>query len=472
MEKHFLGGFFWAPIPVKRYQNTSGFGADIGKKDLQKAPKAMSIVKEDRQAFGILLGDNIDLNEAFQYPITSVPLSLANPDSTLRQGQKHTLRNHLIEISKSAEATPPSNARWIIDTMALIRTAKTKNTYKDFFEQIIRLSIPKENLCPLSVEFINDIYKQISCKNCTRKERGNEGVRIYLQSVDQVMMTGKDWLMFFGNLENKQNLLNLFATYLQDFVIQNNKLPIWYNKINETFQNVGGLNVKKFDCNHEEADTRMVLHALREDTNVVIISKDTDVLILLVYAYALKNISKKWFMKIDYDKYINIEKIVKTLGLNVAMNIPKIHAITGCDSTSFFYGVGKIKVLKKCIDNPDKLQELASLGIEKTITAKTISSVQRFIQFMCYSGKDDEDLVETRVRLYKKMKVKSSQSLPPDPKSIEQAIKRIHYQLYSWMQVDKNIVTELLLEENGWIVNAEDNSVTPLWFKGMFCSIY
>ena len=25
LKKYYLGGFFWAPIPVKRYQNTSGF---------------------------------------------------------------------------------------------------------------------------------------------------------------------------------------------------------------------------------------------------------------------------------------------------------------------------------------------------------------------------------------------------------------------------------------------------------------
>ena len=27
LKKYYLGGFFWAPIPHKRYQNTSGFAA-------------------------------------------------------------------------------------------------------------------------------------------------------------------------------------------------------------------------------------------------------------------------------------------------------------------------------------------------------------------------------------------------------------------------------------------------------------
>ena len=28
LKKYYLGGFFWAPIPHKRYQNTSGFAVE------------------------------------------------------------------------------------------------------------------------------------------------------------------------------------------------------------------------------------------------------------------------------------------------------------------------------------------------------------------------------------------------------------------------------------------------------------
>ena len=41
-----------------------------------------------------------------------------------------------------------------------------------------------------------------------------------------------------------------------------------------------------FKSNHEETDTQIIQHVLQEDTKVVVVSKDTDVLILLVYAYA------------------------------------------------------------------------------------------------------------------------------------------------------------------------------------------
>ena len=53
-------------------------------------------MKEDKQTFRVMLGKEMDLEEAFRYPVTTVPLSLAFPDSTLRKIPKHYIRNYLI----------------------------------------------------------------------------------------------------------------------------------------------------------------------------------------------------------------------------------------------------------------------------------------------------------------------------------------------------------------------------------------
>ena len=62
------------------------------------------------------------------------------------------------------------------------------------------------------------------------------------------------------------------------------------------------------------------------------------------------------------------------------------------------------------------------------------------IQTVCYSGKEEEGLTETRVRLYKQMETKSFQFLPPDEKSILQAIKLIQFEVYYWSRVDEAII--------------------------------
>ena len=55
--------------------------------------------------------------------------------------------------------------------------------------------------------------------------------------------------------------------------------------------------------------------------------------------------------------------------------------------------------------------------------------VEKLIQTVCYSGKEEDTVTDTRVRLYKQMNIKTSQSLPPDEKSMLQAIKSIHYEV-------------------------------------------
>ena len=70
------------------------------------------------------------------------------------------------------------------------------------------------------------------------------------------------------------------------------------------------------------------------------------------------------------------------------------------------------------------------------------------------------------------MKIKTFQSLPRDEKSMLQVIKCIHYQVYYWLRVDEAIITDILLQDNGWIVDNEDEEVRPLWFTGTFSFLH
>ena len=94
--------------------------------------------------------------------------------------------------------------------------------------------------------------------------------------------------------------------------------------------------------------------------------------------------------------------------------------------------------------------------------------VEKFIQTVCHSGKEEDSLTETRVRLYKQMNIITSQSLPPDKKSMLQAVKSIHYEVYYCLTVDEAIVSDILLQNNIWIIDSKNEEVCPLWFTGMF----
>ena len=83
---------------------------------------------------------------------------------------------------------------------------------------------------------------------------------------------------------------------------------------------------------------------------MVVVSKDTDVLILLVWAYAKHEIKTKWYMMYEQGKYADIGKIVEFFGKEICLALPAFHSLTGCDTTSYFFRVGKGRVFKKLLN--------------------------------------------------------------------------------------------------------------------------
>ena len=104
-------------------------------------------------------------------------------------------------------------------------------------------------------------------------------------------------------------------------------------------------------CNHKEADVCLLFHSSKVDSDVVVVCKDTDILTLIIWAYSKLNITNKWYLKYSHEKFADIRKACSYLGKRYFLNLPKIHALTGCDTTSYFYRVRKIKILKKYLVN-------------------------------------------------------------------------------------------------------------------------
>ena len=80
--------------------------------------KKIDIIKEDKQAFGLLVGEVSTPSEALEYPLTSVPLALADPDRSLRsQSTKSTFRNEIIELSDALKfnLNNLSTVDWYVD---------------------------------------------------------------------------------------------------------------------------------------------------------------------------------------------------------------------------------------------------------------------------------------------------------------------------------------------------------------------
>ena len=267
---------------------------------------------------------------------------------------------------------------------------------------------------------------------------------------------------------NTSNLISVITTCLLSGSVEGIRIPLFFTRRDECWKYHQSNLIRLPDCNHEEADTKLIFHALREDTDCVVVARDTDVLVLMVYAYAKHRIRRNWYMKYSAGKYANIGKIVQYLGNTVALKLPFIHCITGCDTTSYLYGVGKTKVLNKCLRQPKVLSLLSSLGVSSGEPTR-YQDIVKFIQTVMYSGHIGESLVETRVRLYEKQKVKSSLTLPPDPDSMKQIIMRVNHQLYYWRNCDISLLEAIPLHGNGWTVDVDNDGnrrVVPVGHNG------
>ena len=113
---------FFASIPKSKIRT--------GLEKVKVKNNTLDVIKEDRQAFGILVGKVQTPSEALKYPLTTVPLALAEPDQALRQqSTKATLRRLLYEKSDSIIKETPDEADWLVEGMAAVAVLQRQETF-------------------------------------------------------------------------------------------------------------------------------------------------------------------------------------------------------------------------------------------------------------------------------------------------------------------------------------------------------
>ena len=86
----------------------------------KKESRKLDILKEDKQAFGLLVGKVSTPADVLAFPLTTIPLALADVDKTLRsQTTKAVLRNHIIETAKAVKSKleTEDTVDWYVDGM-------------------------------------------------------------------------------------------------------------------------------------------------------------------------------------------------------------------------------------------------------------------------------------------------------------------------------------------------------------------
>ena len=189
-------------------------------------------------------------------------------------------------------------------------------------------------------------------------------------------------------------------------------------------------------CTHEEADTRIFLHAedmsKRGYTDVVIRSPDTDVEVIAIH-FQQRISARLTFVSGTKDKLriVDVPALVNKLGSDVCAALPGLHALTGCDSWSAFFGKGKKTALGVIQNDQEICKGLALLGVSQTVSASLHSSCEQFTIHLY--GSTAADINTARFELFCKKNLQS-QSLPPTADALQKHVERVNHQVYLWKQ--------------------------------------
>ena len=244
-------------------------------------------LKADRNVMQSLVcayasGRTVDLSNIVQHELMSAPISLAETSGSLRTGNQALLAECLTEtVDCSSHINANRSSLLLIDGQALIfamgkpESCRTFGDSSDnFIHRVHTLSFNFDR-----IDIVFDRYNH---------QLDSVGQRQHVQFV-RLLKAEKFhylWSNFISLSENKSNL----TAFLSNEQIMSEKIDktvvVAGGFVDEmkARSNDGTLILDCFKAAHKEADTRLVLHAINNEAeNIVVLARDTDVLLLLLF---------------------------------------------------------------------------------------------------------------------------------------------------------------------------------------------
>ena len=202
--------------------------------------------------------------------------------------------------------------------------------------------------------------------------------------------------------------------------------------------------VFELDSNQEETDTRVVVYAHYAATHgyksVQVRSPDSDVYFILLHH------APRLSIQILFDtgsgnkkRLMNITEQAGEFGKKHSESLLSLHALTGCDTTSCFKGIGKIKPIQVLKKYPEFEDYLVALGEDWELDEISFRGVENFICHL-YGVKRFVEVDKLRYHMLQKKcnnsgvidpkKIVDLGALPPCQSSLRQHVIRTNFQVY------------------------------------------
>ena len=334
--------------PIKR--NSLALFRNPRCKTTSKQGKKIKTLQNNVALFGQLYVSmqtrDSDLAEFFAHEIQSFPPSLSDFGKLHLPSTKSDL---LRCIEQPEESEPPSTYDCkVMDGAVIVHSLPTNVcTFHDYADRIFIPYLEKQVQSASRLDVVWDIYTPHSLKESTREKRG-KGVR---RKVSGETKLPGNWMDFLRDSMNKKELFAFLTSKVAQFSWPPDKAV--YVTSEQGVVSIGD-NSAMQNCNHEEADTRIVVHVLHALTHgaktILVRTVDTDVVVILAGTFhdlvATQPLAVIWVafgMSKNY-RFYHINAICASLGEPQSRALPVFHSFSGCDTISSFNGKGKKSV--------------------------------------------------------------------------------------------------------------------------------
>ncbi|KAJ8043846.1 hypothetical protein HOLleu_11123 [Holothuria leucospilota] len=380
-----------------------------------------------------------DMNQFFQHENHPFPPSLSD-NGRLRFAKKSDL---LTKLEQTNQNDPPSSFDVkVLDGAAVVHLLSTNNvsTFDEYADKVFVPYIKAQLDNSKRVDVVWDTYINTSIKESTREKRG-EGARRKVEGKNAIPGNWKD---FLRDSKNKQELFAFLTDKIAMTTCPDDK---------EIFITSGrsvigaGCNHRMMECDHEEADTRIMVHVQDALENGSIVCQvrtvDTDVIVILIgkfhHLLTLNPDANIWvaFGTGKHFSFFHVNEICMALGDDTSVALPVFHSFTGCDTTSAFYRKGwRHTQLFKL------LERFVVVLYDKTSNLESINEARR--ELFCQKNRPMENI-------------------PPTLDALLQHSKRAAFQAGIWTTSNLTIQESPTPEGWGWTRCGDNQRWVPVW---------
>lgn len=427
-------------------------------------------------------GLQLDLKELMTYPLTPVPYSLATGDGYIAKTDKAKAFQLLTKDCTDMNVSQAKVTLTVYDGNATFYYMKDiPANFSQICSKVFD-TIGKTG----DVVFSTDQYLPGSVKSMERRRRGC-GEKLILKG--EATKKPQDWKLFLSNDENKiqfiRMLLRLWNSDQYASRCHGRKVILIcegkaYQLTSTDGQTTNAEELPQLESSQEETDSRVILYvnyarSQRYDF-VRVKSPDSDVFfILLHYAASVDGITILFDTGTgNKQRLINVSKIAADFGQEKSTALMALHAYSGCDSTSAFRGIGKIKPVKTLLRLPQYIPILNKLGDTWDLPEELNNQLDSFTCAMYGRGKvsrvDDLRLLRINELCAKENRHLPScnvdmASIPPCKRSLTQHIRRVNHQVGIWKRahIPRPKIPKAS-RGHGW--EEENGDLDPLWYDG------